>query len=103
MYKSQFENLCYDLYKIEWLSEHISKECLRETVKDYYRDLPFEDPDYSLEDYLADNAFYNKQCYACKDEFLENEFQDPEYMQELLSEQGLINEYEKYMRLHRKR
>ena len=78
--------LCYELYKIDWESDHkITAKRKRANVLDYYKGLlnGDYDEDYTYEDYL-DEFGYDGEIYACYDEFLDNEYLDTDYMCSLL-------------------
>ena len=65
-----FVKVCYEKYKTDWCSER----------------------GYKLADVDEETGF-NGECYVCLEEFEEFEFQDAEYMKNLLSE----DEYEKWV------
>lgn len=78
--------LCYELYKIDWESDHkITAKRKRAHMLDYYKGLlnGDYDEDYTYEDYL-DEFGYDGEIYVCYDEFLDNEYLDDEYMHILL-------------------
>lgn len=85
--KKDYENLrkaAYELYKQDWLCEHVSKERQLASIREYY-EMDEEDrsayEDY--DDYLFENG-YGGEMYVCFDEFLGAEFQDEGYMEYLL-------------------
>lgn len=79
--------LAYELYKVDWM-KRVSSECQSETIKNYYNKLSEgEAPtDYSFENYLSDNG-YNGELYCSYGEFIDCEYQDEEYMRELLGDE----------------
>lgn len=82
-----YKRLAYELYKIAWIDTHITKMVLLATMKSYIKE-KFEnyDDNYTFNDYLFDNGFGYGNCYASYDEFLDNEFQDKEFMEELMED-----------------
>lgn len=94
-----FETKCYEAYKLDWMIGH------GYTLKDLYDILlgiaveEIEEEPMSVQtDEASAEAFaacitdrfwtdsgFNGSMYACKDEFLENEFRDEEYMEHLFS------------------
>lgn len=80
----QIAHLCYELYKLDWESDHkITPKRKRDALFDYYKGLVDDDETYTYEDYL-DEFGYDGEIYACYDEFLDNEYLDDEYMHILL-------------------
>jgi hypothetical protein len=91
--------LCYELYKIDWKHSHgITKDREMDSLKNYFEDVVFDD-EYSYESYLEDFG-YEGQLYVCFDEFYDNEFQDEEYMCELLDNEKLIDKYRQHIVLN---
>ena len=91
-----FENLCYNLYKIDWM-RRITPERQMDAIKDWYETTAEEDKStYTFDDFIEDEG-YQGELYVCKDEFLGAEFLDSEYMKELLNNENLYKTYEKYM------
>ena len=78
------QKAAYELYKQDWLCEHVSKERQLASIREYY-EMDEEDrtayADY--DDYLFENG-YGGEMYVCFDEFLGAEFQDAGYMEYLL-------------------
>lgn len=84
--------LAYTLYKIDWL-RRISHDRIADLVKNYYeeqKDCSFDD--WTIEDYFNECGF-NGEMYACFDEFIDTEYRDKEYMQKLLDNSALYDEY----------
>lgn len=83
--------MAYILYKEDWVREHISKECLLQTMRDYSDytdDCVVNHAEFnSYEDWLQENGFSGTggMVYASFDEFDDNEYEDGEYMKYLLS------------------
>lgn len=85
--------VAYELYKQNWIDTHTTPKLRLQVINDYYDYIQetmenddcedFECYD-SLEEYIYDNGYPNGEMYACFDEFLDNEFQDKEYMKKLL-------------------
>ena len=84
--------LCYELYKEDWIS---SRDGLKPPLEAYYLALRNNDicEDVSYEEYLEEFG-YGGMIYACYDEFLENEYLEEEYIQSLLVDKSLFAEYQ---------
>lgn len=89
--KRNIRKLAYELYKIEWLAA-ISTEQKKDAVRDYYEYLTPETEYIPFKLYLKEFG-YDGEFYVCFDEFMDNEYQDKEYMKELLSDK----EYKIYL------
>ena len=83
----------YELYKQDWINNHTTPELRLEVIRDYYDYIQdsMEDEDCediedcdTLEEYIYNNGYPNGEMYVCFDEFVDNEFNDKEYMKELL-------------------
>ncbi len=86
------EDLAYELYKVDWMRS-ISAKRQAKALKNWYKETDEEErEDYTFEDYL-DEVGFDGEIYACYDEFLDNEYQDEEYMQKLLGSKKLFAEY----------
>jgi hypothetical protein len=86
-------DVAYELYKQNWIDTHTTPQLRLQVINDYYNYIQeiMEDEDCddlqeydSLEEYIYDNGYPNGEMYVCFDEFLDNEFQDKEYMKKLL-------------------
>lgn len=85
--------LAYELYKIDWKDQHkITPEIEMYCLEDYYEGLVDNHTNYTYEDYLMNFGYYG-ELYVCFDEFLDNEYQDKEYMEELFDDKTLYKEY----------
>jgi hypothetical protein len=89
----KISKLCYELYKIDWKHSHnITKDIERDNIKDYYEGLVDSDTEYTYDEYLEEFG-YDGQIYVCYEEFCDNEYQDKQYMCELLDNEKLIKLY----------
>lgn len=87
--------LCYELYKIDWKHSHnITKDIEMDNIKNYYEGLIDNDTEYTYNEYLEEFG-YDGQIYVCYEEFCDNEYQDKQYMCELLDNEKLIKLYHK--------
>ncbi len=88
----------YDIYKTDWLYSHISSQMAKDNIANYYEmmDADFLSPEeYSYEDYVNEFGF-NYESYVSYEEFMENEYQNKEYINELLKDYPqLLEEYNK--------
>jgi len=88
--RKQFEKRCYELYQLEWMMRHNRsvEDILMEVSSagsehDGDEDLYPEDAVCICCDDFRENLF-GGEGYACFEEFMENEFHDRSYMQNLL-------------------
>ncbi len=89
--------LCYALYKLDW-ERKISTDQKMDLLKDYFEELETDgavpSEEYSFEEYLFERG-YGGSLYVCFEEFLEAEYEDKEYISELLCNDYLYGLYEK--------
>ena len=77
--------VAYEKYKLQWMIEH------GYTLTDLIKELNLiqeESEDSSVFQLFDDWEFgygFGSEIWACYDEFMENEFQNPYYMQQLLT------------------
>lgn len=83
--------LCYELYKIDWM-QRISPERQMDNLKTYYEDAK-EDTESTTYEEIIEEFGFDGELYVCFDEFLGAEYQDKEYMKELLDNNELYKEY----------
>ena len=96
--QEQLENKSYELYKLRWLMEH--KITLEDIENQLHFDLECFNSSLNESEYYENiidtliEELTNGVIYACKDEFLNNEFRDKQYMMELLKKnEGLWMSY----------
>lgn len=94
----QLQVIAYDLYVEEWLREHISTERLLNALRNYHKGVLSGDysPEYDFNAYVQESGF-DGELYVCFDEFIESEFEDREYMYELLEDETFVQAYDKHM------
>lgn len=87
------KELCYELYKADWLGSHITPEMKANTIKEWYKETEekYRDEN-SLFGYIAEHG-YDGIFYSFFEEFLDNEYLDVDYMSELLNDKELQSEY----------
>lgn len=92
---TELKKAAYELYKQDWLYEHVSPGRQMESLREYYEMSEEDESAYEdYDDYLFENG-YNGELYVCFDEFLGAEFQDIGYMEYLLGPKL----FEKYLQL----
>lgn len=92
---TELKKAAYELYKQDWLYEHVSPGRQMESLREYYEMSEEDKSAYEdYDDYLFENG-YNGELYVCFDEFLGAEFQDAGYMEYLLGPKL----FEKYLQL----
>lgn len=101
--KTYIKELAYELYKLDWM-RRISVDRQMDKMKDYYDECVITrlnpcdgvvEPQYtmSFEDYLSDSDGYNGELYAYFYEFIDNEYQDNEYMKTLFDNDNMYQIY----------
>ena len=79
----------YELYKQDWIDSHTTSQMRLKALRGYYQyvDECLENTELyeSFEDWIFEQGYEGGILYVSFDEFLDNEFQDKEYMKELLS------------------
>lgn len=87
--------LAYELHKIDWMMRITPQEQM-DAVKNYYQEVSEEDKEfYSLSDYIEDVGFASSMIYDCYEEFLDSEYLDEGYMEELFDNDELFAEYKR--------
>ena len=87
-----FRRKCYELYKLDWLERHIAWDRVKDEYRQYLSSQ--EDKGNSFEDYIEDSGF-SSELYVSFYEFLDTEYRDEKYMQELLGEE-VFQAYKKW-------
>lgn len=82
--------ILYELYKIDWKTQHITPEIEMKSYKDFYKE---DDNFFHYRKYVENVGYSNGECYVSFSEFMNNEYLDEEYMKELLNDDELYNEY----------
>lgn len=85
--------LCYELYKIDWLDRHVSSRIQMDNICDFYE---YQKEDSSIDTYeeYLDQYGFGYNIFVCFDEFIDSEYKNEEYMAELLGDnENLIKEY----------
>lgn len=88
--------VAYELYKQNWIDENISQEQRLENIRRWGQtEIENEDEDlaYSYEEYREELGYSGGELYVCYDEFIEAEYQDRDFMRELLKSESLIQAY----------
>lgn len=86
------QEIAYELYVQEWLEEHTTKEERIKTLKGYYNDVITYGYEESFGEWIFEYG-YSNGIYVCFDEFFDNEYQDVDYMKQLLKYKSLIEVY----------
>ena len=95
--EKDLKKLAYELYKMHWTREHISKEWQLAEYRGYYlTNLEDNDDNYTFEDHLEENG-YDGELYVCFDEFIDEEYEDADYMSYLLGNSVFWKAYKEYM------
>lgn len=76
----------YPYFVMDWIKEHVDKEDFDSTVEDYIKQCIDEDGDFSiggLIGYIEEFGLAGSMCYPHFEEFVDCEYQDKKYMEEL--------------------
>ena len=88
--------IVYELYKQDWIDTHTTEKERINSLRDYYSFAKQSIDNYnkysSYEDWLSDFGF-NGSIYSCYEEFLDNEYNDKEYIFNLLGDAKLFDLY----------
>lgn len=96
---NKFKHYCYELYKMDWLLSHghtltdaINSiiDYTIDTQADYSIDYPRDNAVNDIREDWEGNIGIHGMIYVCYNEFLETEFEDVDYMRNLLSAEDLI-------------
>lgn len=94
----ELQQMCYLLYKIDWLANHSEPTDIRKVILEGYHkksSSSIEDAMKFIEEYGISET---GECFVSMDEFLYNEFCDEEYMHELLGmKPEIYEEYNNYL------
>lgn len=85
----------YEIYKESWMYENVSPAERLDSFRRYKAISACEDNMYkSYDDYLWDNgAFGSGSLYVCFGEFMDNEYEDREYIESLIDTADIEPEY----------
>lgn len=101
--KTYIRELAYQLYKLNWMRRIFVGRQI-DKMKDYYEkcvttklnprtgdtELQYT---MSFEEYLQNSDGYDGELYACFGEFIDNEYQDEEFMRMLLDDDNMYQIY----------
>ena len=91
--------VAYELYKQNWIDTHTTPQMRLNAQRDYqlYKMEELErnndDDIMSFEDWIFEQGYEGGILYVSFDEFLDNEFQDKEYIKDLLHNVVLYADY----------
>ena len=95
--EEKLQDVCYDLYKQQWLSTHVSPKEQFNKLREYVVGCLLGDiEDLTFDEWLWDTNGYNGTLFASKDEFLECEYLDSDYICDLLENPILAEIYTDY-------
>ena len=90
----EIKELAYELYKGDWKVHHgIFRQQKVDALKAYYRYCQEAEQTCTFEEWLGEFG-YNGELFACKEEFLANEYLDESYVKQLLNDDILFNQYQ---------
>lgn len=93
--RNKIQELAYQRYKLSWCISHgVTISDIAKVCRDYWHNVEEYCIDESLEDYIEATGFAGGQIWACKEEFMMNEYQNDPYMKELLDPEM----YQAYLR-----
>lgn len=89
--KEYIQNIAYERYKCDWIGNHLTMRMISSTVEDFNEFLKEchrlgeSRTHYSFADYVEDYGFRGGTIWVCFDEFCGAEYQDEQYMEEILN------------------
>lgn len=90
-----FAAYAYEKYKLDWMISHsYTLYDLAIALEDKRDEMPHEKISTILSEWEDHDGFGGCEIWACFDEFMECEYQDSEYMQNILT----LGEYETYLK-----
>lgn len=88
--------VAYELYKQNWIDKHTTKGERLKSIRIWGESEiknDNEDLVYSYKEWQEEYAYPGGILYACYDEFIDEEYQDREFMKKLLKSKFLIQAY----------
>ena len=96
MNKINIREIAYKIYKQDWIDTHTTKKSRLDVLREYYMEkiecLTNGVNIDTFEGWLWENGYLG-DIYSCYEEFLDNEYQDEEYMVDLLCYAPLVCMY----------
>ena len=90
--KNIISEIAYELYNQDWIDTHTNTRQRLDSIVDYYLETDGQYSNSTYDEYIYEVGFSGK-IYACYDEFLDNEYQDKDYIIGLLKDTKLIYFY----------
>ena len=88
--------VAYELYKQNWIDTHTTRDVRMDDIRNW-GETEIENDDGTLactyEEYREEFGYLGTGLYVCYEEFLDEEYQDREFMKELLQSDALISAY----------
>ena len=92
--------IAYELYKVDWVRSHVSAECQRATLLEYFKHqracAKLGETCESYEEWLFDVGYLGIM-HACYEEFCDGEYHDREYIISLF---GNDEEFVEFVKLY---
>lgn len=86
--ESALEDCIYEIYKENWLCENVPSAERLDIRRQYEIDFLLGEETRSFEDYIFEEG-YNGMLYVCREEFLNAEYEDREFVVSLLQQAGI--------------
>lgn len=90
-YDYDIADLCYKLYKIDWMESHVYAD-EKEVCKDWYEN----GRGLSLSEYIQERGLKGNACDSYE-KFMKSKFGDSAYIEGLLQRESLIEQYREYI------
>lgn len=78
--------IAYQRYQMWWCANHgITVADILAKYSEYWGEVEADSEDMGFDAFVAETGFHGGQLWACKNEFLDNEYQDADLMYQLLT------------------
>ena len=83
--QSDIRSIAYLRYQMWWCLNHgITLPDIFAKYSEYWGEVEADDEDLGFEDFIGETGFHGGQLWACKDEFLDCEYQDADFIRQIL-------------------
>lgn len=93
---NRISNVAYELYKQNWIDTNTSRETRLDDIRNWGEEEIQNNDEESARTYEEcrdELGYVGGESYVCYEEFLDAEYQDKEFMEELLQSKALIKAY----------
>lgn len=94
----EIRNTAYQRYQMWWCLNHgITLPDILAKYNEYWGEVEADNENFGFDDFIGETGFHGGQLWACKDEFLNCEYQDAAVMAQILDMRCNPDLYEKYL------